>query len=257
MSDVGRTDHNASINESNRNKKKMIVIIIIFTHRSALRTPDHRAPVTGGIKRSDPIGGDAYGIPLNASTGSKWRPSKFTITPDTEPYFVCTTRDDNCTVSEPIPPKLFILFRADAFDVSPVLILFILVLLLLLLLLTLLTKAIDKNSNNIGLIVMNLLLCSLFAKPNTPNGTKNLPTFFFFFFQFVLFLYDAFRVCFFMRIVNEYFLFRGLMALVHNVIVIFMLYIFCERKGFCHSMLQHLFKPKYFILFATKLWPWI
>lgn len=42
---------------------------------------------------NDPVGGDAYGIPLNTSTGSKFRPSKCTIVPDTAPYFVWTILD--------------------------------------------------------------------------------------------------------------------------------------------------------------------
>lgn len=61
---------------------------------SAFFTPDQRAAVTGGINLSDPVGGDAYGIPLKTSTGSKLRPSKCTIVPETAPYFVCTILDD-------------------------------------------------------------------------------------------------------------------------------------------------------------------
>lgn len=56
-------------------------------------TPDQSAAVTGGMNLSDPVGGEAYGIPLNTSTGSKFRPSKCTIVPDTAPYFVWTIRD--------------------------------------------------------------------------------------------------------------------------------------------------------------------
>lgn len=132
-----------------------------------MRTPDHNAPVTGGMKRNDPIGGDAYGMPLNASTGSKCRPSKCTITPDTEPYFVCTTRDDNCTVSAPMPPKLVILLLllllllllAAAFDVlplSPLLLLIPLFMLLVLLLLLPLLNSVEINRRNISLIIMNV-----------------------------------------------------------------------------------------------------
>lgn len=144
------------------------------TYRSALRTPDQRAPVTGGMNRNEPIGGDAYGIPLNASTGSKCRPSKCTITPDNEPYFVCTTRDDNCTVSAPMPPKLLILLLlllAAAFDVlplpgvvlSPLLLLITLFILLvppLLLLLLPLLSPVEINRRNISIIIMNVFVVS-------------------------------------------------------------------------------------------------
>lgn len=138
-----------------------------ITYRSALRTPDHSAPVTGGINRNEPIGGDAYGMPLNASTGSKCLPSKCTITPDTGPYFVVTTRDDNCTVSAPMPPKLFILLLlllllllAAAFDVpllAPLLLLITLFILLILLLLLLpLLNAVEISRRNISIIIMNV-----------------------------------------------------------------------------------------------------
>lgn len=72
------------------------------TYLSAFFTPDHNAPVTGGIKRNEPIGGDAYGMPRNASTGSKCLPSKWTMTPDTEPYLVWTMRDVNLLPSGPV-----------------------------------------------------------------------------------------------------------------------------------------------------------
>lgn len=79
----------------------------LSTYLSAFLTPDHSAPVTGGINRSEPTGGDAYGMPRNDSTGSKCLPSKCIITPDTAPYFVCTMRDVNLGPSElelPAPP---------------------------------------------------------------------------------------------------------------------------------------------------------
>jgi hypothetical protein len=57
---------------------------------SAIFTPDHNAPVTGGINLRLPVGGDAYGIPRNTSTGSKCLLSNVTITPLTSPYFVLT-----------------------------------------------------------------------------------------------------------------------------------------------------------------------
>lgn len=156
---------------------KIVQIQNNHTHRSALRTPDQRAPVTGGMNRNEPIGGDAYGIPLNASTGSKCRPSKCTITPDNEPYFVCTTRDDNCTVSAPMPPKLLILLLlllAAAFDVLPLPVVVVLVLSPLLLLITLfillvppllllllpLLNPVEINRRNISIIIMNVFVVS-------------------------------------------------------------------------------------------------
>ncbi|KAI9580757.1 hypothetical protein GQX74_013258 [Glossina fuscipes] len=54
------------------------------------------AAETGGIKRKLPTGGEAYGIPRYASTGSKWRPSNCTITPDKAPLRVCIMRDESC-----------------------------------------------------------------------------------------------------------------------------------------------------------------
>lgn len=62
--------------------------LILSPYLSAFRTPAHVAADTGGIKRSDPVGGEAYGIPLNTSTGSKLRASSCTIVPDTAPFFV-------------------------------------------------------------------------------------------------------------------------------------------------------------------------
>uniref|UniRef100_A0A1A9VW76 Uncharacterized protein n=1 Tax=Glossina austeni TaxID=7395 RepID=A0A1A9VW76_GLOAU len=54
------------------------------------------AAETGGIKRKLPTGGEAYGIPRYASTGSKWRPSNCTITPDKAPLRVWIMRDESC-----------------------------------------------------------------------------------------------------------------------------------------------------------------
>uniref|UniRef100_A0A182UR03 Uncharacterized protein n=1 Tax=Anopheles merus TaxID=30066 RepID=A0A182UR03_ANOME len=51
------------------------------------------APVTGGMNRRLPTGGEAYGTPRNASTGSRWRPSRCSIVPETAPYLVCTIRE--------------------------------------------------------------------------------------------------------------------------------------------------------------------
>lgn len=78
-----------------------------------------------------------------------------------------------------------------------------------------------------------------------------------FFFEIVLFLYDVFLPAFCMRIANECFLFQSLMGLVH-ILVIFMLYIFSVNiKVFAiRSMLQHLVKRKYFIIFTVGLWSW-
>lgn len=61
---------------------------------SATLTPDHSEPVTGGINRSEPTGGEAYGTPRNTSTASSRRLSGVTITPLTSPYLVRTTRLD-------------------------------------------------------------------------------------------------------------------------------------------------------------------
>lgn len=68
-------------------------VVYSVTYLSTFLIPDHKALVTGGINRREPVGGLAYGIPLNASTGSKWRPSKWIMVPDSWPYFVCTTLD--------------------------------------------------------------------------------------------------------------------------------------------------------------------
>ncbi|KNC21489.1 hypothetical protein FF38_00590 [Lucilia cuprina] len=54
------------------------------------------AAETGGINLKLPTGGDAYGIPRYASTGSKWRPSNCTITPDKAPLRVWIIRDESC-----------------------------------------------------------------------------------------------------------------------------------------------------------------
>lgn len=88
---------------SHRNYRKKIIskwyyvssnVLILSPYLSAFRTPAHVAADTGGIKRSDPVGGEAYGTPLNTSTGSKLRASNCTIVPDTAPFFVWTIRDD-------------------------------------------------------------------------------------------------------------------------------------------------------------------
>lgn len=63
---------------------------------SATFTPDHSAPVTGGINRRLPRGGLAYGIPRNTSTGSKCLESRVTMTPLTSPYFVRTVLEVSC-----------------------------------------------------------------------------------------------------------------------------------------------------------------
>jgi len=63
-------------------------------NRSATLTPDHSEPVTGGMNRSEPTGGEAYGTPRNTSTASNRRLSGVTITPLTSPYLVRTTRLD-------------------------------------------------------------------------------------------------------------------------------------------------------------------
>jgi len=82
--------------------------LIKWNYLSAFFTPDHNAPVTGGINLSDPIGGEAYGIPLNTSTAPRFRFkfSNCTIVPDTAPYFVCTILDDICewSLDESSPP---------------------------------------------------------------------------------------------------------------------------------------------------------
>lgn len=66
------------------------------TYLSAFLTPDHMAADTGGINLKLPTGGDAYGMPRYASTGSKWRPSNCTITPDKAPLRVWIIRDESC-----------------------------------------------------------------------------------------------------------------------------------------------------------------
>uniref|UniRef100_A0A1A9W1F0 Uncharacterized protein n=1 Tax=Glossina brevipalpis TaxID=37001 RepID=A0A1A9W1F0_9MUSC len=71
----------------------------IYTYLSAFFTPDHIAAETGGIKRKLPTGGEAYGIPRYASTGSKWRPSNCTITPDKAPLRVWIMRDESCAAA--------------------------------------------------------------------------------------------------------------------------------------------------------------
>lgn len=158
------------------------VMFLNKTHRSALRTPDQRAPVTGGMKRNEPVGGDAYGIPLKASTGSKCRPSKCTMTPDTDPYLVWTTRDDNCTVSAPMPPKLLflllllllLLLLAAAFDVlplSPLLLLITLFILLVPLLLLPLLNAVEISRRNISIIIMNVF-AGIFIRDTHTSTTK-------------------------------------------------------------------------------------
>lgn len=74
---------------------------IKFNYLSAFLTFDHRPVDTGGIKRSDPIGGEAYGMPLKTSTGPRFRLkfSNCTIVPVTWPYFVCTIREVICAWS--------------------------------------------------------------------------------------------------------------------------------------------------------------
>lgn len=75
------------------------VLIIKWFYLSAFFTPDQSAAVTGGMNLKDPVGGEAYGIPLKISTGSKFRPSKCKIVPETAPYFVCTILDVICAWS--------------------------------------------------------------------------------------------------------------------------------------------------------------
>jgi len=69
---------------------------------SAILTPDHIAPLTGGMKRRLPTGGAAYGMPLYTSTAPRKRSRTFGVTmvPMMSPYLVCTTRvigDDEVT----------------------------------------------------------------------------------------------------------------------------------------------------------------
>lgn len=74
---------------------------IKFNYLSAFLTFDHRPVETGGIKRSDPMGGEAYGMPLNTSTAPRLRLkfSNCTIVPVTWPYFVWTILEVICAWS--------------------------------------------------------------------------------------------------------------------------------------------------------------
>lgn len=72
---------------------------------SATLIPDQRAPVTGGMNLSEASGGEAYGIPLKTSTGSKYLDSRVTITPLRSPYFVLTTLELRVPVPAPEVPE--------------------------------------------------------------------------------------------------------------------------------------------------------
>lgn len=78
------------------NNLKFMVRKHVCTYLSAFLTPDHMAAETGGINLRLPTGGEAYGMPRYASTGSKCLPSNCTITPDKAPLRVWIIRDESC-----------------------------------------------------------------------------------------------------------------------------------------------------------------